>query len=98
MILWPVYDECTDVIEFRRETCRDGYAVVWPLMGAMDGAGDHTGDGGGSWSKMKEDLCRPNRCSRTLLGVAVPFVGGARPSKDDRELSVLLSLYGFIMM
>jgi hypothetical protein len=47
MILWLVYER-TDVIEFRRETCRDGYAVVWPLMGAMDGAGDHTGDGGGS--------------------------------------------------
>jgi hypothetical protein len=91
MGLWLAYER-TDVIEFRRDTCRDGYAVVWPLMGAMDPAGDHAGDGGGSESRMKEDLCRPSRDSRTLLGVAVPFVGGARASKDDRELRVLPSL------
>lgn len=71
--------ECMDVKELRR----DVRAVVVPLNGPMDGAGVHDGDGGGSDSRMNEDLCRPTLCDALLRGVCVPLGCCEMSSTDD---------------
>jgi hypothetical protein len=86
MIPWLVR-ECTDVKELRR----DVRAVVVPLIGPIEGAGVHDGDGGGSCSMMNDDLCRPNLEALALLGVCVPLTFCERPSTDDLVLSAGLS-------
>lgn len=71
-----------------KELRRDVRAVVVPLIGPIDGAGVHDGDGGGSVSMMYDDLCLPNLWEAALLfGVCVPPACCERSSNDDLVLS-----------
>lgn len=66
-----------------KELRRDVRAVVVPLSGPIDGAGVHDGDGGGSDSRIYEDLCRPTLWEALLRGVCVPLACCEMSSTDD---------------
>lgn len=70
-----------------KELRRDVRAVVVPLIGPIEGAGVHDGDGGGSDSMMKDDLCRPSLEALVLRGVCVPLACCEKSSTDDLVLS-----------
>ena len=72
-----------DVNELRR----DVRAVVVPLIGPIDGAGVHEGEGGGSDSMINEDLCLPRFEALVLLEACVPLAYCEVSSADDLMLS-----------
>lgn len=93
MMPWLVI-ECIDVKELRR----DVRAVVVPLIGPIEGAGVHDGDGGGSDSMMYEDLCSRAAWEVLLLGVRAPLARSVRSSADDFLLSAGVSKTFWLMM
>jgi hypothetical protein len=94
MIPW-LATECIDVKELRR----DVRAVVVPLIGPIDGAGVHDGDGGGSESMMYDDLCLPSFWEGALLlGVCVPLACCEKSSNDDFVLSARVSKTLLLML
>ena len=89
-----------DVNELRR----DVRAVVVPLIGPIDGAGVHEGEGGGSESMMNDDLCSPRFEALVLLDTCVPLACCEMSSSDDLMLSagipetLLLMFFVFILI
>lgn len=82
-----------------KELRRDVRAVVAPLIGPIEGAGVHDGDGGGSCSMMNDDLCRPSFWEAlVLLGVCVPLACCENSSTDDFVLSAGVSKALWLML